>query len=183
VAIAFIGLGSNLAQPVQQVQTALSELDALEHTRCLRHSSLYRSAPMGPQDQPDYINAVAQLDTDLEPLALLQALQTIEARHQRLRQGERWGPRTLDLDLLLYDDRQIDLPQLTVPHAGLYERNFVLYPLAEIVEAQGGDLAIPGRGMLSALVARCERGSLEPIGGLEPIDENSEGTARAVPQR
>lgn len=156
---AFIGIGSNLADPRQQVNSALQELSGLAATRLHSRSALYRSAPMGPQDQPDYINAVARLDTGLTPDALLDALQAIEARHGRERNGERWGPRTLDLDILLYGDRCIDNPRLHVPHPGIADRNFVLYPLAEIAP----DLDIPGLGPLSVLVAACASAGLERI--------------------
>ena len=161
--LAYIGLGSNLDEPLNQVRSALDELAALPQSHCLAQSSLYRSPPMGPQDQPDYINAVALLETTLEPLALLAQLQRIEAQHHRQRGLERWGPRTLDLDLLLYDDTEMTTPTLTVPHPGLYERNFVLYPLMEIVAARESDLAIPGRGMLSELMAKCDRDGLERL--------------------
>lgn len=166
--IAYIGLGSNLAGPEQQIRSALGELDALPQSRCLAQSSLYRSAPLvvpgvalgdSVNDQPDYINAVVALETSLEPAALLAELQHMEALHQRIRE-QRWGPRTLDLDLLLYGEDRINTPELTVPHPGLYERNFVLYPLAEIAPP---DLPVPGQGSLQALLARCERGELEKI--------------------
>jgi len=167
MSIAFIGIGSNLADPPGQVLQALGELGDLPRTTCLRHSSLYRSPPMmlksrvleaDSEDQPDYINAVAKLDTALNPQDLLHELQHLETRHNRVR-AERWGPRTLDLDILLYDNSIIESPELTVPHPGLYERNFVLYPLAEIAP----DLDIPGVGLLSELLGRCERGSLEKL--------------------
>ena len=162
MSIAYIGIGSNLADPQNQVRQALRELGDLPQTTCLRHSSLYRSAPLmsdtAPKDQPDYINAVAELDSSLNPLDLLHELQYLETAHNRIR-AERWGPRTLDLDILLYDDRTIESPELTVPHPGLYERNFVLYPLAEIAP----DLDIPGAGLLRELLDRCERGSLEKL--------------------
>jgi len=154
----YIGLGSNLADPLAQLHRAITELAQLPQSRLQAQSSLYRSAPIGPQNQPDYLNAVVVLETALPPLALLAELQAVEAAHQRMR-GERWGPRTLDLDLLLYADQIIDLPALTVPHPGLYERNFVLYPLAEIAPG----LEIPGFGVLGELLARCERGSLVVI--------------------
>ena len=157
--VAFIGLGSNLADPRQQVNSALQELSGLAATRLHSCSALYRSAPMGPQDQPDYINAVARLDTRLAPDALLDALQAIEMRHGRERSGERWGPRTLDLDILLYGDQCIDSPRLRVPHPGIADRNFVLYPLAEIAP----DLEIPGLGPLPALLAACAPAGLERI--------------------
>lgn len=162
MSIAYIGIGSNLADPQNQVRQALRELGDLPQTTCLRHSFLYRSAPLmsdtAPKDQPDYINAVAELDSSLNPLNLLHELQYLETAHNRIR-AERWGPRTLDLDILLYDDRTIESPELTVPHPGLYERNFVLYPLSEIAP----DLDIPGAGLLRELLDRCERGSLEKL--------------------
>lgn len=156
---AFIGLGSNLAGPREQVRRALDELVELPACRLSAASSLYSSRPMGPQDQPDYINAVARLDTDLAPEALLDALQAIEAEHRRVRGGERWGPRTLDLDLLIYADRIIDTPRLRVPHPGLPERAFVLYPLAEIAP----ELTVPGLGSLAALLARCDNDGLQRL--------------------
>jgi 2-amino-4-hydroxy-6-hydroxymethyldihydropteridine diphosphokinase len=130
--IAFIGLGSNLDDPERHVRTAICELDQLPASEVLAASPLYRSAPMGPQDQDDYINAVVQLRTQLAPLDLLDQLQRLENQHGRVRLGERWGPRTLDLDLLLYGDKCIDLPRLKVPHYGITERNFVVLPLFDI---------------------------------------------------
>ncbi len=160
---AFIGLGSNLENPRQQVSTALNELATLTSTRVSAVSSLYRSAPMMgsgvPADQPAYINAVARLETQLSATALLEALQDIESRHGRVRSGERWGPRTLDLDILLYGDAQIDTPRLRVPHPGLAERNFVLQPLAEIAPT----LEIPGLGELRELVMQCASAGLERL--------------------
>ena len=165
---AYIGLGSNLADPQAQLHRALTELAQLPQSRLLAQSSLYRSAPMGPQAQPDYFNAVAALETDLSPLALLAELQALETAHQRVR-GEHWGPRTLDLDLLLYADQCIDLPTLKIPHPGLYERNFVLYPLAEIAPG----LEIPGFGALGELLARCERGSLVVVENVDKERANA----------
>ncbi len=143
---AYIGLGSNPDQPVSQLRRALKELDDVHHSRLAATSGLYRSAPMGPAGQPDYVNAVALLETRLAPLALLDALQAIEQRHGRLRR-QRWGPRTLDLDLLLYGDAVIASSRLTVPHPGLHERSFVLTPLAEIAPK----LRVPGHGSVAAL--------------------------------
>jgi 2-amino-4-hydroxy-6-hydroxymethyldihydropteridine diphosphokinase len=157
--IAYIGLGSNLVQPELQVRRALEALAELPETVLTAHSSLYRSEPLGPAGQPDYINAVAALKTDLSPLDLLSALQTIEARQGRVREGERWGPRPLDLDILLYGEQVSDDPRLTLPHPGLYERNFVLYPLAEIAPG----LSIPGKGPLEVLLAQCHQGHLEKL--------------------
>ncbi|WP_144393100.1 2-amino-4-hydroxy-6-hydroxymethyldihydropteridine diphosphokinase [Pleionea sediminis] len=133
---AFIGVGSNLDNPVQHVIQAQQDLNNILKSQVVQSSSLYRSAPMGPQDQNDYINAVVKISTALTPLELLTALQQIENQHGRVRQGERWGPRTLDLDLLLYGNKSIDLPQLKVPHYGMKERNFVLLPLFEIAKNQ-----------------------------------------------
>ncbi len=159
VVTAWIGLGSNLEQPEHQVRSALDELAALPGTRLTAASSLYRSAPMGPQDQPTYINAVARLETRLTTEALLDALQAIESAHDRVRSGERWGPRTLDLDILLYGREQLSSPRLTLPHPGIAERNFVLYPLAEI----DPDVDIPGLGLLHVLLAGCSSEGLERL--------------------
>ncbi|MCW8918200.1 MAG: 2-amino-4-hydroxy-6-hydroxymethyldihydropteridine diphosphokinase [Gammaproteobacteria bacterium] len=129
---AYIGLGSNLASPLRQVRVAISELAQLPQTALVAVSPLYRSTPLGPAGQPYYINAVAAIDTRLSPLALLDGLQAIERRHGRQRGAVRWGPRTLDLDLLLYGEAVIDEPRLTVPHAEMAQRGFVLRPLADI---------------------------------------------------
>ncbi len=154
----YIGLGSNLENPVTQVATALLELERLPDCRHLIHSSLYRSDPVGPPGQPDYINAVASLETTLSPLELLDAMQALEQQHQRVR-IQHWGPRTLDLDLLLYGDQQIRNERLTVPHPYLHERSFVLYPLAEIAP----EISIPGRKSLEDCLKQCDKGSLERI--------------------
>ncbi len=150
--IAYIALGSNLDDPVRQVGGALKTLDALPRSRLIGASGLYRSSPMGPADQPDYINAVAAIETQLQPLELLDALQAVEQAHGRVRK-ERWGPRTLDLDLLLYGDWTIDEPRLQVPHPGLHQRNFVLLPLYDIAPG----LVLPDGRKLSEIVAACSR--------------------------
>jgi 2-amino-4-hydroxy-6-hydroxymethyldihydropteridine diphosphokinase len=155
----FIGVGSNLNDPLRQVVCAILELGQIRNTDYVAQSSLYASPPMGPPGQPDYVNAVVQLSTGLKPLALLDELQAIERAHGRLRGAERWGPRTLDLDILLYGDRCIESERLTVPHPGLHERAFVLYPLQEVV----GDRDVPGLGNLRALVRRCPRGELRRL--------------------
>lgn len=155
---AWIGLGSNLEDPLAQVSTALQELTQLPDTTLAARSSLYRSDPVGPPGQPDYINAVAALDTRLEPEALLDALQAIEQMHQRVRKIH-WGPRTLDLDLLLYGDQVISTPRLTVPHAYMTERNFVLWPLAELAP----ELILPDGRPLNTLLQHCPMGTLEKI--------------------
>jgi len=122
---AYIGLGGNLDQPVDRIRLARRAISDLEGVREAGFSSLYRSVPMGPADQPDYVNAVMAVDTVLEPLSLLDQLQVIEAANGRVRLGERWGPRTLDLDILLFGDAIIDMERLRVPHPGLCEREFV----------------------------------------------------------
>ncbi|MCW8828998.1 MAG: 2-amino-4-hydroxy-6-hydroxymethyldihydropteridine diphosphokinase [Gammaproteobacteria bacterium] len=129
---AYIGLGSNLDHPEEQLRRAIEALGTIPASRLTAVSRLYRSSPMGPAEQPDYLNAVAMLDTRLEPLALLDALQAIEQQQGRVREGKRWGPRTLDLDLLLYGIEVIAHPRLSVPHPGMKQRNFVLHPLAEL---------------------------------------------------
>jgi 2-amino-4-hydroxy-6-hydroxymethyldihydropteridine diphosphokinase len=154
---AYIGIGSNLDDPRQQVRVALAALAQIADTQMLISSSLYRSAPMGPADQPEYVNAVAKLATRLTAIELLAAIQAIETRQGRVRNGVHWGPRVIDLDLLLYGNEQILTTGLTVPHPGLREREFVLYPLAEIAP----ELTIPGLGALSQLLEHCPRRGLE----------------------
>lgn len=158
---AYVGLGSNLAgdlaSPRAHLQLALTELAQLPNTQLLAQSPLYGSKAVGPV-QPDYVNAVACVETRLSPLALLDALQALEQTHQRVRL-EHWGPRTLDLDLLLYGDQQIDLPRLKVPHPYLSQRNFVLYPLAAIAP----DLVLPCGTSLTRLCELCPRGDLVPL--------------------
>ncbi|NCA69827.1 MAG: 2-amino-4-hydroxy-6-hydroxymethyldihydropteridine diphosphokinase [Sphingobacteriia bacterium] len=166
----YIALGSNLSQPAKQIRTALTELAGLPETALLGASRLYRTAPVGPPGQPDYVNAVAGLRTRLAPRELLTALQEIEAAHGRRRDGTRWGPRTLDLDILLYGDEQVIEPGLTIPHPELTRRAFVLIPLADIAPLT---LLLPGGRTLAELVACCERT------GVEPLD--SPGPVRATP--
>lgn len=158
----YIGLGSNLAEPLQQLRAALHALAQLPHTQLRAVSSFYASDPLGPADQPRYVNAVARLDCALEPLALLDALQHIERQQGRVRKAERWGPRTLDLDILLFGQRLLDEPRLRVPHYHLQERAFVLYPLAEI----SGPLNLPDGRTLDALLAAC------PFTGLEQLSDS-----------
>jgi 2-amino-4-hydroxy-6-hydroxymethyldihydropteridine diphosphokinase len=156
---AYIGLGGNLDQPVDRIRLARRAISDLEGVREAGFSSLYRSVPMGPADQPDYVNAVMAVDTVLEPLSLLDQLQAIEAANGRVRLGERWGPRTLDLDILLFGDAIIDMERLRVPHPGLCEREFVLVPLQEIATG----LEIPGRGWLRDWISACPRRGLDVI--------------------
>lgn len=154
---AYIGLGSNLADPVQQIRSARAHCAAIPGVRELAFSSLYRSPPMGPQDQPDYVNAVMAVLTDLTALALLRHLQRIEQRHGRVRTDRRWIARTLDLDLLIHGEHRIETDELTVPHPGLSRRAFVLYPLFEIAP----ELVVPGVGRIADLVVNCPRDGLE----------------------
>ena len=148
--IAFIGLGSNLGDSESKVRQGIAALAELPQTQLAAASSLYRSAALGHADQPDFVNAVAQLSTGLAPQALLAALLAIEQRFGRER-SFRNAPRTLDLDLLLYDARSIDEPGLAVPHPRMHERAFVLAPLLEIAPA----CVIPGRGPAADWLARC----------------------------
>jgi 2-amino-4-hydroxy-6-hydroxymethyldihydropteridine diphosphokinase len=154
--ISYIGIGSNQADPVKQAKQAIAALKTLPKTELISCSSLYCSAPMGPQDQPDYINAVAKLDTQLSALELLDQLQQIELSQGRVRKANRWGPRTLDLDIILYGEHKINNARLTIPHYGMKEREFVLYPLLEIAE----DLVLPDGSVLSQLAASCDRNGL-----------------------
>nr|WP_249422366.1 2-amino-4-hydroxy-6-hydroxymethyldihydropteridine diphosphokinase [Marinomonas lutimaris] len=128
---AYIGLGSNLENPVAQLDRAIDALKKHDDLKNLRVSSIYGSKPVGPQDQPDYINAVARFDTALSPIELLDLLQSIEQSQRRVRERH-WGPRTLDLDLLLYGQQTIQLPRLTVPHPFMLERGFVIKPLSDL---------------------------------------------------
>lgn len=153
----YIGLGSNLAAPVEQLRQALAALEQLPHTHLVAVSSFYTSDSLLP-GQPRYTNTVAALDSDLQPLQLLDALQGIELGQGRERH-ERWGPRTLDLDILLFGERLIDEPRLHVPHYHMHARAFVLYPLAEIAAG----LKLPDGRALDELLAAC------PFEGLERL--------------
>lgn len=154
---AYVGLGSNLADPVVQVRRAFAELDALPDTVCVARSPLYRTEPVGPP-QPDFINAVVALETTLSPESLLNALQAIEQGHDR-RRVIRWGPRTLDLDILLFDDLRQDSSRLILPHPRMFERAFVLYPLFDIAPY----LEIPGHGDLGVLMRNCPPLAMERL--------------------
>jgi 2-amino-4-hydroxy-6-hydroxymethyldihydropteridine diphosphokinase len=147
---AYIGIGSNLGDPRWQVERALNELTQLPRSCCLMRSRLYSSQPFGPVAQPDYVNAAAGLLTRLSASELLEALRALEAAFGRPAQHERWGPRVLDLDLLAFARERRAQPQLTLPHPGIVERNFVLYPLADIAP----DLELPGLGRVTELKGR-----------------------------
>ncbi|MHA6495396.1 2-amino-4-hydroxy-6-hydroxymethyldihydropteridine diphosphokinase [Pseudomonas borbori] len=157
----YLGLGSNLADPLSQLRDALAALAALPDSQVRTVSSFYSSDPLGPADQPRYVNAVAALDTVLAPLALLDALQAIERDHGRVRKAERWGPRTLDIDILLFGERVLNEARLQVPHYHMHARPFVLYPLAELAPA----LHLPDGRVLSEMIAAC------PFVGLERLPD------------
>ena len=140
---AYVGIGSNMDDPAAQVRRALEAIEAIAETEIAKTSSLYSSAPFGPVEQPDFLNAVAQLRTRLSASDLLRQLQAIERAQGRVR-GERWGPRCIDLDLLTHDDTICDTEELMLPHPGIAERNFVLLPLLEIAP----ELAVPGLGLV-----------------------------------
>jgi len=166
---AFIGLGGNLGDSVATLTAALRALDALPDTRVVRASKLYRTAAWGVTDQPDFINAVALLHTRRTPRQLLEDLLEIErhAGRHRLDDGsDRWGPRTLDLDLLLFADARIDEPGLHVPHPRIQERAFVLVPLAEIAP----DAHIPGVGTAAQALARMAPAQVEGVTYADPLD-------------
>lgn len=152
----FIAIGSNLNDPVGQAQCGIKALTAIPHTRLICSSSLYSSSPMGPQNQPDYINAVVEIETELSPIELLDWTQKIELEQGRVRKDERWGPRTLDLDILLFDQQIIHSERLIVPHYGMKVREFVLYPLAEIAP----NLTLPDGTELADLLLQVDRNGL-----------------------
>jgi 2-amino-4-hydroxy-6-hydroxymethyldihydropteridine diphosphokinase len=145
----YIGIGSNLGVPQQQLDSALAALSSLDSAHLIACSGLYRGPALGLAPQPDYVNAVAALACGLEPLVLLDRLQAIEDDHGRVRTGERWAPRTLDLDILLFGECRLDTPRLVVPHPEMARRAFVLVPLAELAP----DLEVPGLGAVADLAA------------------------------
>ena len=156
---AYVGVGSNLQMPARQVEDAFDLLANIEGSRLVRRSSLYRSTPFGGIEQPDFVNAAAALLTTLGPSDFLAALQAIEKRQGRERDGARWGPRVLDLDLLVFGGESIERPGITVPHPGIAERNFVLLPLGEIAP----DLVIPGLGRVANLPVNMDEPSISRI--------------------
>ena len=159
-ALAFIGLGANLGDPVAQVRAAMRALAQMPCTRLHACSSLYRTAPVGDAEQPDFINAVCAVDTERAPLELLSDLRALETLAGRMRDRERPnGPRTLDLDLLLYEELTVSVPGLTLPHPRMHERAFVLFPLRELAPER----VIAGFGTVSALAARCADQRIERL--------------------
>jgi 2-amino-4-hydroxy-6-hydroxymethyldihydropteridine diphosphokinase len=156
---AYVALGSNLDQPVAQIERAFVALAKLAQCRLVSRSRLYKTQPLGPQDQPEFINAAAGLLTKLSPRQLLVELKRLEHELGRAQPVVRWGPRVIDMDLLVHADAQISESDLTVPHAGLPERNFVLYPLRDIAP----ELLVPGHGRVSQLAARVGSAGLAPL--------------------
>ena len=156
---AHVGLGSNLDAPDRQVERAIAALAELRATRLVRRSRLFRTPPWGLREQPDFINAVAEIETALEPRALLDELLAIERRGGRIRAGERWGPRIIDLDLLLYDGRTLFEPGLELPHPRMHERDLVLVPLADL----DADIEIPGHGRAGELVRAFDASACVPL--------------------
>jgi 2-amino-4-hydroxy-6-hydroxymethyldihydropteridine diphosphokinase len=156
---AYVALGSNLSGPRQQVETAIAALGAIPETRLVLRSRLWRSRPMGPQDQPEFVNAVAGLLTRAAPRTLLEGLQEIERRLGKTPPPVHWGPRVIDLDLLMYGELCLDEPGLTLPHPGLHQRNFVLYPLSEIA----ADLWVPRLARVRELRKGISGAGIEPL--------------------
>lgn len=156
---AYIGLGSNLQKPARQIEDALGLVSEIPNTRLIKASSLYRSSPYGGVEQPDFVNSVASLLTRLTAKELLAALHGVEHRQGRERDETRWGPRVLDLDLLVYSGQVIDEPELSVPHPGIAERNFVLLPLGEIAP----DLVIPGLGRVAGIPVNMDEPGISRI--------------------
>ena len=161
----YIGLGSNLHKPRRQIRRAMQALERIPATHILADSGLYLSKPLVPASgaiaQADYLNAVVKIETKLGPHELLDHLQQIEQDQGRERK-QRWGPRTIDLDILLFDDRQTRDDRLILPHPGISERSFVLYPLHNM----DATLDIPGHGMLGELISNCPRDGLRYLGTL-----------------
>jgi len=145
---AWLGLGSNLRQPVSQLKDALGRLGLVEGIEISKASGLYRTPPWGDNQQDDFINAVVQIETDLDPISLLHALQSIENKMGRQRSGRRWGPRLIDIDLLLYGDQRFESAELELPHPRMHERAFVLIPLCELDKT----VTIPGHGVAHELL-------------------------------
>jgi len=156
---AYIGLGSNLDGPARQIAAAIDLIDELDDTRVVLTSSLYRSAPLGGIEQPEFVNAVAGILTRLEPIALLAALKGIERERGREPGGTRWGPRVIDLDLLVYSREVVATDDLAIPHPGIAERNFVLLPLGEVAP----HLVIPGLGRVASISVNYKEPRIERI--------------------
>ncbi|MGY5958421.1 2-amino-4-hydroxy-6-hydroxymethyldihydropteridine diphosphokinase [Kosakonia sp. BK9b] len=148
--LAYIALGSNLASPLDQVNAAIVAIGEIPQSHIVAVSSLYRTPPLGPPDQPDYLNAAVALETELAPEALLDHTQRIELQQGRVRKAERWGPRTLDLDIMLLGELSLNTARLTVPHYDMKNRGFMLWPLFEIAP----DLHFPDGASLQAILTQ-----------------------------
>jgi 2-amino-4-hydroxy-6-hydroxymethyldihydropteridine diphosphokinase len=155
---AYVALGANLGDPAAKLREAFERLAALPGSRLVARSRLWQSAPLGPVAQPEFVNAAAGLLTTLEPRPLLDALKALEREMGRAQPVVRWGPRLIDLDLVMLSDLRVDEPDLALPHPGVHERNFVLYPLAEFAP----ELWIPGRGRVRRLAAEVGAAGLQP---------------------
>ncbi len=156
----YVALGSNLGQREEHIRSALDDVAALPGVSSVQGSSLYETEPMGPQHQPDYLNAVCGFDYRGSPRLLMEQLQEIEKRHGRQEGGQRWGARPLDLDILLFGDQRTEEPDLTIPHIGLPERSFVLWPLMELNPA----LMVPGMGSVQVLQQQCQQFGIKRYG-------------------
>ena len=156
---AYVGIGSNLDDPALQVRRALAALSQLPQSLLLRCSSLYLSKPLGPVTQPDFVNAAAGLLTQLDALAFFEALLALEMQLGREPPRLRWGPRRIDLDLLVFAHQRVESAELTLPHPGIVARNFVLYPLREVAP----DLDVPGLGRVCELAARVAAEGIRPL--------------------
>lgn len=149
--LAYIAIGSNLASPLEQVNAAITALGEIPYSQIVARSAFYRTPPLGPQDQPDYLNAAVALDTTLDADILLDHTQRIELAQGRVRKAERWGPRTLDLDIMLFGDEVINTPRLTVPHYDMHNRGFMLWPLFEIAP----EVLFPDGTPLACVLTQC----------------------------
>ena len=158
---AYVARGSNQDEPSRQNARAFEALDELGDTQLVRRSRCYRTKPYGPVPQPDFVNAAAGLLTQLSARGLLEALKATETRLGRVRSAERWGPRRIDLDLLVYGDARIDEAGLTIPHPGVAERAFVLAPLADVAP----ELKVPGLGLVRDLLAAVDTSDIQVLGG------------------
>jgi 2-amino-4-hydroxy-6-hydroxymethyldihydropteridine diphosphokinase len=161
--IAWLGLGSNLQEPAAQLRLALDKLTQIDGIEILKVSGFYRTPPWGDEQQNDFINAVAQIETSLEPMPLLRALQTVENEMGRTRSARRWGPRVIDIDLLLHGDLQLRTPELELPHPRMHERAFVLVPLCEL----DASLRIPGRGVAGEVLQTLDCSGIHAVNDAE----------------
>ena len=155
----YLGLGANLNSPKKQLDDAVVALKNLPNSEFIACSHYYASKPMGPQDQPDYVNAVACINTSLEPEQLLDLTQAIELEHGRVRKAERWGARTLDIDILLFGEHILNTERLTIPHYGLTEREFVVYPLQEIAP----ELILPSGASIQQIASTLPLNDLQQL--------------------